>query len=101
VTPKAGLGSILVYGRAYPQSVSTATLPYTIPAGQVYVAKGLVQADYHDAPTFTTNVSDHQGHTSLFLSQCADAVQTRYLVGLSLPAVGTVCEQDHVPFTGP
>jgi pimeloyl-ACP methyl ester carboxylesterase len=41
------------------------------------------------------------GHTSLFLSQCADAVQTRYLVGLSLPAFGTVCEQDHVPFTGP
>jgi hypothetical protein len=59
VTPKAGLGSIPVYGRAYPESVSTATLPYTIPAGQVYVAKGLVQADYHDAPTFTTNVSDH------------------------------------------
>jgi pimeloyl-ACP methyl ester carboxylesterase len=41
------------------------------------------------------------GHTSLFLSQCADAVQTRYLVGLTLPAVGTVCDQDHVPFTGP
>jgi hypothetical protein len=59
VTPKAGLGSIPVYGRAYPESVSTATLPYTIPAGQVYVAEGLVQADYHDAPTFTTNVSDH------------------------------------------
>ena len=41
------------------------------------------------------------GHTSLFISQCADAVQTRYLVDLTLPPVGTVCEQDHVPFTGP
>jgi pimeloyl-ACP methyl ester carboxylesterase len=40
------------------------------------------------------------GHTSLFLSACADAVQTRYLVDLTLPATGTVCEQDHVPFTG-
>ena len=41
------------------------------------------------------------GHTSLFRSQCADQVQTRYLVNLVLPPVGTVCEQDHVPFTGP
>jgi hypothetical protein len=41
------------------------------------------------------------GHTSLFLSACADAVQTRYLVNLTLPSVGTVCEQDHVPFTAP
>jgi len=41
------------------------------------------------------------GHTSLFLSSCADQVQTRYLVDLTLPAQGTVCEQDHVPFTGP
>jgi pimeloyl-ACP methyl ester carboxylesterase len=41
------------------------------------------------------------GHTSLFLSQCADAVQTRYLVDLTLPPAGTVCEQDHVPFSGP
>jgi hypothetical protein len=51
--------SIPVYGRAYPESVSTQTLPYTIPAGQVYVAKDLVRADYYGAPTFTTNVSDH------------------------------------------
>jgi len=27
-------------------------------------------------------------------------VQTRYLVDLTLPSVGKVCEQDHVPFTG-
>jgi pimeloyl-ACP methyl ester carboxylesterase len=39
------------------------------------------------------------GHTSLFLSSCADEVQTRYLVDLALPDVGTVCEQDHVPFS--
>jgi pimeloyl-ACP methyl ester carboxylesterase len=41
------------------------------------------------------------GHTSLFLSQCADAVATRYLVNVALPPAGTVCEQDHVPFSGP
>jgi hypothetical protein len=41
------------------------------------------------------------GHTSLFISQCADQVQTRYLVDLTLPPVGTVCEQDRVPFSGP
>jgi pimeloyl-ACP methyl ester carboxylesterase len=40
------------------------------------------------------------GHTSLFLSQCADEAQARYLVDLALPAVGTLCEQDQVPFTG-
>ena len=52
VTPKAGSGSIPVYGRAYPSSVSTATLGYTIPAGQAYVAKDLVGADYYSASTF-------------------------------------------------
>jgi len=41
------------------------------------------------------------GHTSLFISQCANEVQTRYLVDLTLPPAGTVCEQDHVPFSGP
>ena len=38
------------------------------------------------------------GHTSLFLSQCADAAITRYLVDIAVPAAGTVCEQDRVPF---
>jgi hypothetical protein len=38
------------------------------------------------------------GHTSLFLSQCADAAVTRYLVDGTTPAPGTVCEQDQVPF---
>jgi N-acetyl-anhydromuramyl-L-alanine amidase AmpD len=52
VTPKAGLASIPVYGRAYPSSVSTATLGYTIPAGQTYVANDLVGADYYSASTF-------------------------------------------------
>jgi pimeloyl-ACP methyl ester carboxylesterase len=41
------------------------------------------------------------GHTSLFLSACADEVQARYLVDLTLPPAGTVCNQDHVPFSGP
>jgi pimeloyl-ACP methyl ester carboxylesterase len=38
------------------------------------------------------------GHTSLFLSACADDAITRYLVDLRLPAAGTVCQQDVVPF---
>ena len=41
------------------------------------------------------------GHTSLFRSQCADAVASNYLANLTLPAPGTVCEQDHVPFSTP
>jgi hypothetical protein len=52
VTPKAGVAAIPVYGRAYPSSVSTATLGYTIPEGQVYVASDLVGADYYSASTF-------------------------------------------------
>jgi N-acetyl-anhydromuramyl-L-alanine amidase AmpD len=52
VTPKAGLASIPVYGRAYPSSVSTVTLGYTIPAGQTYVARDLVNADYYSASTY-------------------------------------------------
>jgi len=54
VTPKAGLSSIPVYGRAYPESVSTDTLGYTIPAGQVYVARDLVGADHYAASTWNT-----------------------------------------------
>ncbi len=38
------------------------------------------------------------GHTSIFLSACADAAVTAYLLNLTLPAQGTVCEQDAVPF---
>jgi hypothetical protein len=41
------------------------------------------------------------GHTSLFISTCADAAIARYLVDVTLPAPGTVCEEDHVPFSGP
>jgi TAP-like protein len=41
------------------------------------------------------------GHASLFLSRCADELASRYLVDLVLPSPGTVCEQDHVPFTSP
>ena len=39
------------------------------------------------------------GHTSLFISQCADTVIARYLIGVATPAPGTVCEQDRVPFS--
>ena len=38
------------------------------------------------------------GHTSGFLSSCADEAIARYLIDGTLPAVGTVCEQDDVPF---
>ena len=38
------------------------------------------------------------GHTSLFLSACADEAVARYLVDGQLPASGIVCEQDEVPF---
>ena len=64
MTPKAGLSSIPVYGRAYPSSISTASLDqYSIPAGQAYVAKDLVAADYYSASTFDDPAS-YQLYTS-------------------------------------
>ncbi|MBX6341737.1 MAG: N-acetylmuramoyl-L-alanine amidase [Thermomicrobiaceae bacterium] len=69
VTPKAGLDAIPVYGRAYPEASAypeglspqpVSPLQYTIPAGQVYVAKELVTADYYWAPTYTLDPSDHK-----------------------------------------
>jgi hypothetical protein len=42
------------------------------------------------------------GHSSLFLSTCIDAAASSYLIDLTLPAPGAVCEQDEdLPFTGP
>ena len=38
------------------------------------------------------------GHTTLFLSACADQAVSDYLVNGALPPEGTVCEQDSVPF---
>ena len=41
------------------------------------------------------------GHTSLFLSACADAHVSRYLLTGRVPAAGTVCPVDVVPFSQP
>jgi pimeloyl-ACP methyl ester carboxylesterase len=41
------------------------------------------------------------GHTTLFLSQCADQAVAAYLLTGALPPQGLVCEQDLVPFTFP
>jgi pimeloyl-ACP methyl ester carboxylesterase len=38
------------------------------------------------------------GHTSLFLSRCADRVSVAYLTDLRMPKPGKVCSQDDVPF---
>jgi pimeloyl-ACP methyl ester carboxylesterase len=40
------------------------------------------------------------GHTSLFRSACADSAIALYLIEVTTPAPGTVCDQDHVPFSG-
>ena len=53
VTPKAGQSAINVYGRAYPESISTRRLTqYSIPAGQRYVAYQKVTGDYYEATTY-------------------------------------------------
>jgi hypothetical protein len=79
VTPKAGATSIPVYGRAYPEASafppsilprSIVPLQYNIPAGQMYVAKGLVKADFYDAPVFTLDASDNtvvEGQTEYYV----------------------------------
>lgn len=38
------------------------------------------------------------GHTSLFLSTCADQAVSQYLLAGTTPPVGTVCNQDFGPF---
>jgi N-acetyl-anhydromuramyl-L-alanine amidase AmpD len=79
VTPKAGQPSIPVYGRAYPEAAayppgipvqSIVPIQYSIPAGQIYVAKDRVKADYYWAPTFTLDPADHvvvEGQTEYYL----------------------------------
>jgi pimeloyl-ACP methyl ester carboxylesterase len=42
---------------------------------------------------------DGWGHTSLFASACIDEAITRYLVDQALPPQGTICPQDHAPFS--
>ncbi|MDX3191357.1 N-acetylmuramoyl-L-alanine amidase [Streptomyces sp. MN03-5084-2B] len=61
VTPKPGLATVPVYGRAYPEpeaypagvTVQTITpLPYTLSAGQKYSSGGTVGSEYYWATTF-------------------------------------------------
>ncbi|MBJ7905734.1 N-acetylmuramoyl-L-alanine amidase [Streptomyces sp. DSM 110735] len=62
ITPKDGLASVPVYGRAYPEkeaypagvpAQSVVSLPYTIPAGQKYVVGDEMPGEYYYAVTFT------------------------------------------------
>ncbi|MEU6255738.1 peptidoglycan recognition family protein [Streptomyces sp. NPDC047043] len=64
VTPKDGLDSVPVYGRAYPEASAypagvpaqaVAPLPYTLPKGQKYVVGDKVPGEYYYAVTFTTD----------------------------------------------
>jgi pimeloyl-ACP methyl ester carboxylesterase len=41
------------------------------------------------------------GHTSLFMSRCADRVSVAYLTDLRTPKPGKICDQDNVPFHAP
>lgn len=64
VTPKAGVESIPVYGRAYPEASAypagvpaqaVSPLPYKLLKGQKYVAGDKVPGEYYYAVTFTTD----------------------------------------------
>lgn len=64
VTPKDGVDSVPVYGRAYPEASaypagvpvqSVSPLPYRLPAGQKYVAGDKVPGEYYYAVTFATD----------------------------------------------
>jgi hypothetical protein len=64
VTPKAGLGSVPVYGRAYPEKEAypadapvqpVSPLPYRLPAGQKYVVGDLLRGEYYYSVTFATD----------------------------------------------
>ncbi len=63
ITPKPGVASIQVYGRAYPEAsaypagipVQTlAPMQYTLPAGQAYVVGGKTAGEYYFSQTFDT-----------------------------------------------
>jgi N-acetyl-anhydromuramyl-L-alanine amidase AmpD len=62
ITARDGLATIPVYGRAYPEASAypagitpqpIVALPYTVPAGQIYVATERVTASYYWSPTQT------------------------------------------------
>ncbi|MFJ8600924.1 N-acetylmuramoyl-L-alanine amidase [Streptomyces shenzhenensis] len=64
ITPRAGLTSIPVYGRAYPERAAypaevpaqaVSPLPYTVPAGQRYVVGDELPGEYYYAVTFTAD----------------------------------------------
>ncbi|MGX1246645.1 N-acetyl-anhydromuramyl-L-alanine amidase AmpD [Streptomyces pseudovenezuelae] len=64
VTPKEGLDSVPVYGRAYPEASAypagvpaqaVSPLPYKVLKGQAYVAGDRVPGEYYYAVTFTTD----------------------------------------------
>ncbi|GHH93539.1 N-acetylmuramoyl-L-alanine amidase [Streptomyces capillispiralis] len=61
VTPREGVDSVPVYGRAYPEKEAypagvpaqpVTPLPYTLPKGQKYVTGGKVPGEYYYAVTF-------------------------------------------------
>ncbi|WP_342781230.1 peptidoglycan recognition family protein [Streptomyces roseicoloratus] len=65
LTPKEGVASVPVYGRAYPEASaypagvpvqSVSPLPYRLLAGQRYVVGGRTPGEYLYAPTFDTSV---------------------------------------------
>ena len=64
VTPKAGASSVDVYGRAYPESISSARLTrYSIAAGQAYVVYDKFVGDYYEATTFD-DLESYRLHTT-------------------------------------
>jgi N-acetyl-anhydromuramyl-L-alanine amidase AmpD len=64
ITPKAGAASADIYGRAYPESISSAKLTmYSMPAGQRYVAYDKVQGQYYQATTFD-DLESYRLHTT-------------------------------------
>ncbi len=68
VSPREGRSAIPVFGAAYPEAtayppnvtpVPIVPLDYSISAGQVYVATGVVPTDYYDAMTYATDPSGY------------------------------------------
>jgi N-acetyl-anhydromuramyl-L-alanine amidase AmpD len=79
LTPRPGVASIPVYGRAYPEETAyppdvppqALTPIYEMPAGQIYVATDLVPSDYYWVPAYapTRDAATHlvvRGQTLYF-----------------------------------
>ena len=84
--------------------------PFTVPGANGVLVVGNINdpaTRYQDAESTAAMLPGARlltvngwGHTSLFISSCADDYTATYLLTGALPPRGAVCQVDHIPFSG-